>query len=62
MGCPLMYVDGSAGPGWSATAFLTDAISALATLNNIVEARELFAEARNMLGGNGFRGPTTSRR
>ena len=33
---------------------LTDTISALAKLNNTVKAREVLAEARNMLGGNGI--------
>ena len=33
---------------------LTDTIAALAKLNNTVKAREVVAEARNMLGGNGI--------
>ena len=33
---------------------LTDAIAALAKLNNTVKAREVIAEARNLLGGNGI--------
>jgi glutaryl-CoA dehydrogenase len=33
---------------------LSDAIASLAKLNNTVKAREVLAEARNMLGGNGI--------
>jgi glutaryl-CoA dehydrogenase len=33
---------------------LSDTIAALAKLNNTVRAREVLAEARNLLGGNGI--------
>jgi len=33
---------------------LSDAIAALAKLNNTVKARQVTAEARNLLGGNGL--------
>jgi glutaryl-CoA dehydrogenase len=33
---------------------LTETIAALATLSNTLKAREVLAEARNLLGGNGI--------
>jgi glutaryl-CoA dehydrogenase len=38
----------------SAEERLSDTIAALAKLNNTVKARDVVAEARNLLGGNGI--------